>query len=136
MTRAPRLLAELDAVLDAEQLLAASEVVARLAARHPDGGLRQVMGALFAVLVAEVEVRVDEPGATGRRDDTVEELLATLADLPDGHGPRLLDWRTDHLVARLLRAAWRDHSHLAWREYEAAVQPPTDESDRAGPTAR
>ncbi len=122
MTRAPRLLGEMDAVLDAQQVLDASEVVARLAARHPDGGLRQVMGALFAVLVAEVEVRVDEPGATKRRDDSVEELLATLADLPEGHGPRLLDWRTDHLVARLLRAAWRDHSHLAWRDYEATVE--------------
>ncbi len=133
MTSAPRLLSELDAVLDAEQLLRTSDVVARLAARHPDGRLRQVMGALFAVLVAEVEVRVDEPGATDRRDASVEELLARLADLPDGHGPRLLDWRTDHLVARLLRAAWRDHSHLAWREYEASVQEPGDGSDGAGP---
>lgn len=118
---APRLVAEMDAVLDAEQLLDTSEVVARLAARHPDGGLRRVMQALFAVLVGEVEIRVDEPGATARRDAGVEGLLATLADLPDGHGPRLLDWRTDHLVARLLRAAWRDHSHLAWRDYEARV---------------
>ena len=122
MSRAPRLLSEMDAVLDAEQLLHTSEVVARLATRHPDGGLRQVMGALFAVLVGEVEVRVDEPGATERRDASVEELLTTLAELPDGHGPRLLDWRTDHLVARLLRAAWRDHSHLAWRDYEATVE--------------
>ncbi len=121
MNRALRLVSELDAVLDAEQLLGASEVVARLAARHPDAGLRRVMQALFAVLVAEVEVRVEEPGATERRDAGVEGLLTTLADLPDGHGPRLLDWRTDHLVARLLRAAWRDHSHLAWRDYEERV---------------
>ncbi len=119
--RAPRLLSEMDAVLDAEQLLNTSEVVARLAARHPDGGLRRVMQALFAVLVAEVEVRVDEPGATERRDAGVEGLLEKLADLPGGHGPRLLDWRTDHLVARLLRAAWKDHSHIAWRDYEASA---------------
>ncbi len=119
MKGAPRLLSELDAVLQAEQLMETCEVVARLAGRHPDAGLRRLMQALFALLVAEVEVRLDEPGGIERRGVTAEALLATLAELPDGHGPRLLDWRTDHLVARLLRAAWRDHSHQAWRDYEA-----------------
>ncbi len=118
-SRTPRLQGELDAVLEAERLLETGEVVARLAARHPDAGLSRVMRELFRVLVAEVEVRLDEPQAKHRRDHTVAGLITSLAELPEGHGPRLLDWRTDHLVARLLRAAWRDHSHLAWREYEA-----------------
>ena len=121
--RAPRLLGELDAVLEAERLLDAGKVVARLGARHPDPGLSQVMRALFAVLVAEVGVRLDEDDAVQRRDASVQALLVTLADLPEGHGPRLLDWRTDHLVARLLRAAWRDQSHLAWRDYGAGLGP-------------
>lgn len=121
MTETPRLLGELDAVLEAEQLLDTGHVVARLAARHPDPGLSRVMRALFAVLLAEIDVRLEEQEAASRRATTVEALMATLADLPEGYGPRLLDWRTDHLVARLLRAAWRDHSHRAWREYEAGV---------------
>ena len=119
MRDAPRLSGELDAVLDPEQLMEASEVVARLAARHPDAGLRQVMRALFAVLVGEAEVRLDAAGGSKRRDAAVQGLLGTLAALPQGYGPRLLDWKTNHLVARLLRAGWRDHSHLAWRDYEA-----------------
>ena len=116
----PRLVGELNAVFEAERLLEASEVAAKLAARHPDGGISKVMGALFAVLVAEVGVRLEEPQAERRRDARVATLLAMLEALPAGHGPRLLDWKTDHLVARLLRAAWRDHSHLAWRAYQEA----------------
>ncbi len=117
----PRLLAELDAVFEAESLLAASDVVAKLAARHPDAGISQVMSALFAVLVAEVGVRLHETRGEQRRDASVARLLASLERLPEGHGPRLLDWKTDHLVARLLRAAWRDHSHLAWSAYQEAL---------------
>jgi hypothetical protein len=120
-SRTPRLLGELDAVFRPEQLLEASEVVARLAARHPDAGMAGVMGRLYGVLVAEVGVRLDEPEALQRRESRLATLLASLMDLPDGHGPRLLEWRTDHLVARLLRAAWRDHSHLAWRDYQDAL---------------
>jgi len=117
----PRLLAELDAVFEAKRLLAASEVVAKLAARHPDAGISNVMSALFAVLVAEVGVRLEEPDAERHRDVSVVSLLASLERLPAGTGPRLLEWRTDHLVARLLRAAWRDHSHLAWTAYQEAL---------------
>ncbi len=120
-SRTPRLLGELDAVFEAERLLDASEVVAKLAARHPDAGISAVMGALFAVLVAEVGVRLEEPHADLRRDARVAGLLASLEHLPQGHGPRLLGWKTDHLVARLLRAAWRDHSHLAWSAYQEAL---------------
>ncbi len=118
MSEAPRLLAELDAVIETDQLVTAGDVVARLAARHPDAGLSRVMRALFGVLVAEVELRLERPGAASKRGLAVEGLLDALRDLPHGHGPRLLDWKTDLLVARLLRAAWRDHSQLAWREYE------------------
>ena len=117
----PRLLGELDAVFGAERLLEASEVVAKLAARHPDAGIRDVMSALFAVLVAEAGVRLEEPHADQRRDASVARLLASLERLPEGNGPRLLEWRTDHLVARLLRAAWRDQSHLAWGAYREAL---------------
>ncbi len=120
-TRTPRLLGELDAVFEAERLLEASDVVAKLAARHPDAGISQVMGALYAVLVAEVGVRLDEPRAHQRRDASVARLLVSLERLPEGHGPRLLGWKTDLLVARLLRAAWRDHSHLAWSVYQEAL---------------
>ena len=119
MNHAPRLLGELSPVMDAEQLMTASEVVAKLAARHPDAGLKNVMRALLAVLVAEVEVRLERPEAMEARGVAVDRLLVTLQDLPKGHGPRLLDWKTDLLVARLLRAAWRDHSQMAWKEYEA-----------------
>ncbi len=117
----PRLLGELDAVFEAERLLEVSEVVAKLAARHPDAGISKVMSALFAVLVAEVGVRLDEPHSVQRRDASVGRLLVSLEHLPEGHGPRLLGWKTDHLVARLLRAAWRDHSHLAWSAYQEAL---------------
>jgi len=120
-SRTPRLLGELDAVFDSERLLEASDVVAKLAARHPDAGISDVMGALFAVLVAEVGVRLEEAHSDQRRDASVTRLLASLGRLPEGHGPRLLAWRTDHLVARLLRAAWRDHSHLAWNAYQQAL---------------
>ena len=120
-SRTPRLTAELDAVFLPERLLETSDVVARLAARHPDAGISAVMGALFGVLVAEVGVRLDEPEADRRQESTVARLLATLEDLPDGHGPRLLEWKTDHLVARLLQAAWRDHAHLGWRAYQKAL---------------
>ena len=121
-SRTPRLLGELDAVFQPEQLLEASEVVARLAARHPDAGISAVMGRLYGVLVAEVGVRLDGPDAVARRDSSVVDLLASLEDLPEGHGPRLLEWKTDHLVTRLLRAAWRDHSHLAWHAYQQALK--------------
>lgn len=117
----PRLFGELDAVFEAERLLEVSDVVAKLAARHPDAGISQVMSALFAVLVAEVGVRLDDPHSAQRRDASVARLLVSLERLPEGHGPRLLDWKTDHLVARLLRAAWRDHSHLAWSAYQEAL---------------
>ncbi len=117
----PRLHAELDAVFEAERLLAAGDVVAKLAARHPDAGISEVMAALFAVLVAEVGVRLEEPRAPHRRDASVVRLLESLGRLPDGQGPRLLGWKTDHLVARLLRAAWRDHSHLQWSAYQEAL---------------
>lgn len=121
VSRTPRLLAQLDAVFDPERLLRTSEVVARLAARHPDAGISAVMGALFGVLVAEVGVRLDEADAVSRRDAGVERLLSRLGDLPEGHGPRLLEWKTDHLVTRLLQAAWRDHAHLAWVAYQEAL---------------
>ncbi|MDQ3575844.1 MAG: hypothetical protein M3378_11665 [Actinomycetota bacterium] len=121
MHHTPRLLAELDSVFRAEQLLEAGEVVAKLAARHPDAGISAVMGALFGVLIAEVGVRLEEPDAHQRREASVAGLLTSLEQLPEGHGPRLLDWRTDHLVTRLLRAAWRDHSHLAWHAYQDAL---------------
>lgn len=120
----PRLFGELDAVFEAERLLEASDVVARLAARHPDAGISAVMGALYGVLVAEVGVRLEEPDAAQRRDATVARLLAALEGLPPGHGPRLLGWRTDHLVARLLGAAWRDHAHLGWHAYQEALVDP------------
>ena len=121
MSRTPRLDGELDAVLDAESLLESSQVVARLAARHPDAGMSTLMGALFAVLVAEVGVRLGEPDAAEHRDTSVTGLLSALEKLPDGQGPKLLDWRTNHVVARLLRAAWRDHAHLGWSDYQAAL---------------
>ena len=121
MSPTPRLDGELDAVLDAERLLDCSEVVARLAARHPDVGMAAVMSALFAVLVAEVGVRLGEPDAAERRRASVASLLTALEGLRDGQGPKLLDWRTDHLVARLLGAAWRDHAHMGWRAYQAAL---------------
>ncbi|MDQ3570658.1 MAG: hypothetical protein M3396_08580 [Actinomycetota bacterium] len=123
MHHTPRLLGELDAVFRAEHLLEAGEVVAKLAARHPDAGIAAVMGALFGVLIAEVGVRLEESDAHQRREASVTRLLATLEQLPEGHGPRLLDWKTDHLVTRLLRAAWRDHSHLAWRAYQETPPP-------------
>jgi hypothetical protein len=120
----PRLTAELDAVFDDEQFVEAGWIVARLATRHPQASLRPVLWALFGVVMAEAEARGPDFAPPNRRKEVaVEDLLDALADLPPGHGPRLLDWKADHLVARLLRAAWRDYCHLLWQAHKVQRSP-------------
>ena len=125
MTSAPRLVRELELVPDEEALVEAGWVVATLASRHPQPELRLVLAALWEVLRAEADLRErasdgesSEAGPSARQA-AVEDLLDRLHELPEGLGPRLLDWKADHVVTRLLRAAWRDHSHHMWAAYEA-----------------
>ncbi len=127
MTSAPRLTSELEAVPDEEALVETAWIVATLASRHPQAELRLVLAALWEVLRAEADLRdgAREDGLEGKCDEAsarevaIGFLLDALQDLPDGFGPRLLDWKADHLVTRLLRAAWRDHSHHMWAAFEA-----------------
>jgi hypothetical protein len=119
VTSAPRLTDELEAVADEKALAEAGWVVALLASRHPQPHLRVVMAALWEVLRAEADVRSGDDGGTAAREAAIDSLLDRLHDLPEGLGPKLLDWKADHIVTRLLRAAWRDHSHHMWTTYEA-----------------
>lgn len=119
MTSAPRLSRELGAVPDETALAEAAWVVSKLASRHPHPELRLVLAALWEVLRAEADVREGHDEGPAAREAAVELLLDTLQDLPSGFGPKLLDWKSDHLVAHLLSAAWRDHSHHMWATYEA-----------------
>lgn len=122
MTSAPRLTIELEGVPDEEALVEAGWIVATLASRHPQSQLRLVLAALWEVLRAEADLREGSLEAhfdAGAREAAIDLLLDSLQDLPEGFGPRLLDWKADHLVTRLLRAAWRDHSHHMWAAYEA-----------------
>ena len=119
MTSAPRLTGELEAVLHQDDLAEAGWVVSRLASRHPQPELRLVMAALWEVLRAEADVREGDEDGPAARDAAVGLLLDRLQALPEGFGPKLLDWKAEHLVTRLLRAAWRDHSHHMWAAYEA-----------------
>ena len=127
-THAPRLMAELEAVLDPAAFRNTAWVVSRLAANHPQAGMRPVFGALIEVLQAMQERLV--PGSAGGPDmeEAVETLFGALGDLPDGYGPRLLEWPPDHPVTRMLKGAWRDFCHRAYRAYEE----PGDEAP-AGP---
>ena len=129
MSRAPRLVAELEAAVDEGDLEQTAWIVARLAARHPQAQLRSVLENLWEVLQAEADVRADRPAAAVGRETAAGDLLTALQGLPSGYGPRLLDWQVDHLVTRLLRAAWRDHCHQAWQahEVETLVAPAYDD---------